>query len=745
MANSFPAPEISAVRKDSRFSKTHLPFTVQREASGSQARAATFQTLHGEVKTPIFMPVGTQATVKAQTVDSLKMTGTRVLLANTYHLLLRPGPQVFHQFGGIHRFMNWEGPVLTDSGGFQIFSLPHSRAMTEDGARFHSYVDGKAYLLSPESSIAMQQAIGSDIMMVLDQCIPSTAPYAQAEAAMELTHRWAERCLRARGDSPQALFGIVQGACHHELRKQSAAFLTELPFDGLAIGGLAVGETHSERYEMTELVTEHLPNSLPRYLMGVGTPIDLLESVHRGIDMFDCIIPSRLARQGVAFTSQGKLQLRRSVYKFREDPIDAQCDCQTCQQYSRAYMYHLVKADEFLGWHLLGMHNLTFYHRLMREMRDSILRDDFLSYYEQKRIELVRTDEENPSRPPKKVQPAQPARLGDYEIHRSAEGFASIRHMSSGEVMHSVNAPSEEANRLYVAQSCLASRLVVRPGGFEESLRGAERRSNLVNSLSSHRDCFAALAMTTSHLQTDEVLLQRQALADELVIWDVGLGAAFNAMAVVQCFERCYAERGENTLRPVRLVSFDWDLDSLTLAAKHPGCFPHLRHGAPFKILANGKWEHASSLLQWKLLKGDFRDWIESATIPDLIFYDLFSAKTDSALWTAAIFARIFQRCAPKSAELYTYSVSTAVRVALLISGFFVAEGVGTGPKSATTIAFTRATGAADHPLSPRLLGQQWLTRWRRSHVKFPATLANEERSHFEKLIETHPQFCSEA
>ena len=251
--------------------------------------------------------------------------------------------------------------------------------------------------------------------------------------------------------------------------------------------------------------------------------------------------------------------------------------------------------------------------------------------------------------------------------------------------------------------------------------------------------------MITSHLQTDEVLLQRQALADELVIWDVGLGAAFNAMAAVHCFERCYAERGETALRPVRLVSFDWDLDSLTLAAKHPVSFPHLRHGAPFRILEHGKWEHASSLLKWELLKGDFRDGIESANIPDLIFYDLFSAKTDSSVWSAEIFARIFQRCTPKSAELYTYSVSTAVRVALLTAGFFVAEGVGTGPKSATTIAFTRATGAGDHPLSPRLLGHQWLTRWRRSHVKFPATLANEEQSHFEKLIETHPQFFSEA
>ncbi len=698
MANYSSNPEMFAVRKDSRLLKTRLNFTLQRESSGSKARAATFQTLHGEVKTPIFMPVGTQATVKAQTVDSLKMTGARMLLANTYHLLLRPGPQVFKQFGGIHRFMNWDGPVLTDSGGFQIFSLPHSREMNEDGARFQSYVDGKSYLLSPESSIAMQQAIGSDIMMALDQCIPSTAPYTQAEVAIALTHRWAERSLRARGDSLQALFGIVQGACHHDLRKKSTAFLTELPFDGLAIGGLAVGETQRERYELTGLVTEHLPNTLPRYLMGVGTPIDILESVHRGVDMFDCIIPSQLAQRGVAFTSHGKLQLRRSVHKFREDPVDAQCDCQTCQHYSRAYMHHLVKADEVLGWHLLGIHNLAFYHRLMREMRDSILRDDFLSYYEKKRLELVRTDEENPGRPPKKAKAAQPARLGDYEIHRSAQGFSSIRHMSSGEVMHSVNAPSDEANKLYVEQSFLASRLV-----------------------------------------------KRQAPADALVIWDVGLGAAFNAMAAVHCFESCYAESGENALRPVRLVSFEWDLDSLILAAKHPGCFPHLRHEAPCKILENGKWEHASSLLHWELLKGDFRECLESAKIPDLIFYDPFSAKTDSALWTAEIFSRIFQRCAPKSTELYTYSAATAVRVALLTSGFFVAEGSGTGPKSATTIAFTRATGAGDHPLAPRLLGQQWLTRWRRSEAKFPTTLTNEERSHCEQLIETHQQFFSES
>ncbi|TAG32021.1 MAG: tRNA guanosine(34) transglycosylase Tgt, partial [Verrucomicrobia bacterium] len=341
---------------------SRLAFTLEKEATGSKARAARFQTRHGEVITPVFMPVGTQATVKSMTVDTLKAAGSSVLLANTYHLLLRPGPEVFQRFGGIHRFMNWDRPVLTDSGGFQIFSLPHSRAMNEDGARFQSYVDGRTHLLSPETSIGMQKAIGSDIMMVLDQCIPSTAPYDVAEAAMHLTHRWAERSLRARGDSAQALFGIVQGACHAELRRQSASYLRTLPFDGLAIGGLAVGETHEQRYAFTDLAPEHLPRDRPRYLMGVGTPIDILEAVHRGVDMFDCIIPSQVAQRGGAFTSQGRLQLRRSVYKYAEEPLDPACTCPTCRNYSRAYLHHLVKTEEPLGWHLLTAHNLHYYH-----------------------------------------------------------------------------------------------------------------------------------------------------------------------------------------------------------------------------------------------------------------------------------------------------------------------------------------------------------------------------------------------
>ena len=694
---------------------SRLQFNLEKEAPGSRARAATFQTLHGPVQTPVFMPVGTQATVKAQTVDTLKATGSSVLLANTYHLLLRPGPEVFKKFGGIHRFMNWDGPVLTDSGGFQIFSLPTERAMNEEGARFQSYVNGDFYMLSPESSIEMQKTIGSDIMMVLDQCIPSTAPYAQAEAAMELTHRWARRSLAARGDSPAALFGIVQGACHQDLRKKSAAFLRELPFDGLAIGGLAVGETHAERYEFTGLVTDELPKNLPRYLMGVGTPIDILEAVHRGVDMFDCIIPGQLAQRGVAFTARGKIHLRRLPHKLSEAPLEAGCDCQTCREYSRAYLHHLVKADEMLGWHLLGIHNIAFYHRLMRHMRAAILRGDFPAFYEQNRELLGRSDEENVVHPVKKRGLPRAKHLGDYDIVTSEAGYSSIRQVSSGEVMHSVNRPSDEAQKLYVEQSGLAGRL---PAGTSLD---------------------AALADEPGPGRATP----RPDTGNELVIWDVGLGAASNAMAAVQCFEQVLAVHGAAALRPLRIVSFEIDLDPLRLALKFASHFPHLRHGAPHAVLADGRWTHASGLLEWELHRGDFLDFLESSKVPDDIYYDPFSAKTDTGLWTAGVFGRIHRHCASRPAALYTYSSATSVRVSLLTAGFFVAEGVGTGPKADTTLAFTRADAAAKHPAAPKPLGAEWLGRWRRSVSKFPAGLPEADRPAFERQIESHPQFAT--
>ncbi len=670
---------------------SRLNFTLEATCPGTKARAARFETRHGSVETPVFMPVGTQATVKAQTVESLKASGSRVLLANTYHLLLRPGPAVFEKFGGIHRFMRWDGPVLTDSGGFQIFSLPGSRAMREEGAQFQSYVDGTTHLLSPESSLAMQRMIGSDIMMALDQCIPSTAPHAEAEAAMLLTHRWAGRSLRARGDSPQALFGIVQGACHADLRRRSAAFLRDLPFDGLAIGGLAVGETHEERYRFTDLVTDELPANRPRYLMGVGTPIDLLEAVHRGVDMFDCIIPSQLARRGTAFTSRGKLQLRRSVYKFSEETLDPDCTCEACRHYSRAYLHHLTKADETLGWHLLSTHNLTFYHRLMREMRASIVRGDFAAFYAARRPDLQRSDEDNPDRRPAPARIRRSPRRGDYEVHTSPEGFASIRQLSSGEIMHSVNRPEDEAERLYIRQSALATRLVD---------------------------------------ATSEA---------PLVIWDVGLGAATNAMAALACHERAGAHA-----RPLRLISFEIDLDPLALAVRHASHFPHLRHAAPATLLATGRWTHPSGRLEWELVTGDFRTQLERvAHRPDLIFYDPFSPKVDGALWTPDCFAALAQACGGGPADLYTYSNATSVRAALLHAGFWVAAGVGTGPKADTTVAFTGFDAAQRHPSPPALLDHPWLARWRRSTAQTPAGLSDAGRSSFIARIEGHPQFAA--
>ena len=409
---------------------SRLDFQLQARASGSRARAATFRTLHGVIQTPLFMPVGTQATVKAQTPEALAASGSQILLANTYHLLLRPGPEVFEKLGGIHHFMKWPGSVLTDSGGYQIFSLPHSRSMTEKGAVFQSYVDNRRILLSPELSIQTQRSIGSDIMMVLDQCIPSTADEKTARKALQVTQRWAARSLAAREDSPQSLFAIVQGALYPHLRKESATGLVTMPFDGFAIGGLAVGEEKHQREDVCELTAALLPEDRPRYLMGVGMPIDLLEAVHRGMDMFDCIIPTQVAKRGTAFTSRGIVELRRSVYKFADEPLDAACTCPVCATHSRAYLHHLTKTQETLGWTLIGQHNIHFYHQLMREIRVSILEDRFLPLYHEKRAILAEEDLDHPAKPPKRGQSATVSEIGQFELHGS-----SIRHLETGAVV----------------------------------------------------------------------------------------------------------------------------------------------------------------------------------------------------------------------------------------------------------------------------------------------------------------------
>ena len=669
---------------------SRLRFQLEAEAPGSRARAATFQTLHGPVQTPLFMPVGTQATVKAQLTRTLEEAGTQVLLANTYHLLLRPGAEVFRRTGGIHGFMSWDRAVLTDSGGYQIFSLPHARSMSETGALFQSYLDGRTILLSPELSIETQRAIGSDIMMALDQCVASTADETTVRATVELTARWAARSLAARGDSPQAMFGIVQGALFPELRGQSVDSLGSLDFDGFAIGGLAVGERKDEREDLCEFTAQLLPADKPRYLMGVGTPLDMLEAVHRGVDMFDCIMPTQLAQRGAVFTSRGFLQMRRGVYKLSLEKLDPKCNCPTCARYSRAYLHHLTKTSETLGWQLLGKHNIHFYHQLMRDMRASIIAGTFGEFYRQKRAILAESDRDYPISHPKPGK-VRSRSLGNYEVHVAHEGFASIRQTTSGEIMHMRTPPMEEARSLYVEQAQLATRVA-------------------------------------------------EARAEALVIWDVGLGAAANAMAAIECYE---AQTGNGSVRPLRIISFENDLDSLRLALRHDDKFSYLRHGGPAGILRRGEWQSKRHPgLSWSLVKGDFLETVTQApTPPDLIFYDMFSSKTHGEQWTIDVFRRLFVACAGRPAELFTYSHSTAARGALLAAGFFVAKGRSAGAKEETTIAFTPAALTDATARGYTLLGAEWIARWNRSQAKFPAELAPAEQPAFAELIRKHVQF----
>ncbi len=675
---------------------SRLNFRIDAEAGGSRARAATFRTLHNEVLTPLFMPVGTQATVKAQPPEVLAASGSQILLANTYHLLLRPGVEVFRKLGGIHRFMTWDRSVLTDSGGYQIFSLPHSRAITEEGAVFQSYIDGKSILLSPQVSIETQMAIGSDIMMVLDQCVPSTADRPTVKAALDLTHRWAAVSLAARGDSPQSMFGIVQGALFPDLRRQSVEHLAGMPVDGLAIGGLAVGESRDERHDMCELTAAMMPQDRPRYLMGVGTPLDVLEAVHRGVDMFDCIIPTQLAQRGGVFTSRGYVQLRRGVHKFADIPLDPTCRCPTCARYSRAYLHHLTKSSEPLGWQLLGQHNIYFYHQLMRDIRESILAGTFMKLYSERRCILGEHDIDN-GVARVRVRPAPPTTRGHFEVHVATEGFGAIRHIASGETMHAHTAPMEEARLLYVEQARVRERL--RLSGDSSS-----------------------------------------AEAEPLVIWDVGLGAAANAIAAIQCYQE---EADAGVVRNLRLVSFENDLDALRLACQNLKHFPYLRHGGPGGLLERGEW-HSKKYpgLHWHLLEGDFQETLLRAPFaPDLIFFDLFSGRTNGEGWTLEAFRRLYAACRDRSVELFTYTSSTAARAAMLGAGFHLARGRATDWQAETTIALTPGAlsrvGGSGHDL----LGAAWLGRWKRSQARYPRDLMEPEFEAFEQVILRHPQF----
>jgi queuine tRNA-ribosyltransferase len=356
---------------------------LELAAADGAARAGRLTTAHGVVETPIFMPVGTHASVKALAPDDLGAAGAQIVLANTYHLFLRPGHRLVRELGGLHRFMGWDRPILTDSGGFQVFSLSKLRKITEAGVEFRSPVDGSTHFLSPEISIEVQQALGADIIHPLDECLAYPAARVDAERSLELTLRWAARSKSAHAGSPaaaQALFGIVQGGTDADLRTRATRATVELGFDGYAIGGLAVGEPKPMMYDLTELVASLLPVDQARYLMGVGKPEDLVESVARGVDMFDCVLPTRNARNGQAFTADGPVTLKQARYARDGSPLDPECDCYACRAFSRAYLRHLFMAGELLSHRLLTLHNVTFFLRLMREMRAAIVAGAFKAF-----------------------------------------------------------------------------------------------------------------------------------------------------------------------------------------------------------------------------------------------------------------------------------------------------------------------------------------------------------------------------
>jgi queuine tRNA-ribosyltransferase len=339
------------------------------------ARRGRLTFPRGTVETPAFMPVGTYGTVKGMTPEELRATGAEIILGNTFHLMLRPGTEIIQAHGDLHDFMHWDGPILTDSGGFQVYSLADLRRIDEDGVHFRSPINGDRIFLGPEESMAVQQALGSDVVMAFDECTPYPADEPTARRSMELSMRWAQRCRDAyAGDG--ALFGIVQGGMHAGLRAESAASLRATGFEGYAIGGLSVGEPQSERNAVLDAAVPELPGSAPRYLMGVGTPADIVDAVCRGVDMFDCVIPTRHARTGFLYTSEGVIKLRNARFRTDTAPLDAACDCYTCRHYSRAYLHHLDRCREILGARLNTIHNLHYYQRLMRTLRDAIARGD---------------------------------------------------------------------------------------------------------------------------------------------------------------------------------------------------------------------------------------------------------------------------------------------------------------------------------------------------------------------------------
>jgi len=638
-----------------------MPFSFQVHARDPETRARTgeFVTPHGRVRTPVFMPVGTRATVTGLTPDDLGRLAPEIILGNTYHLLLRPGPEAMAHFGGLHRFMAWERPILTDSGGFQIFSLPSDRTITEEGARFRSYVDSRYHQLSPERSIEVQTALGSDVMMVLDICLPSTSPPEEIRAAMDRTHRWALRSLAARTNPEQALFAIVQGGLSPEWRAESARFLTQHPFDGFAIGGLAVGDTRSERGDVIARATELLPTDRPRYLMGVGTPPDILEAIAHGVDMFDCVIPTSLAWQGTAFTSTGRVRITRSEHRLSDAPLDPACGCGTCALHSRGYLHHLFKCKEPLAPRLLSIHNLHHYLDLVRRARVAIEAGRYTAFARETLAAIDRHEHDPEARQPG-ARPA-PAAEPRWEIVTTSGGPA-VRDRAAGEIMHPVVGAANESEQLYVRQSRLAERLA--QGG------------------------------------------------EPLVLFDVGLGAGSNALAALRA-----ARAAPAGSRRLEIVSFEVEPGALAFAvegeaAERLGLSPE-DLAAARALLANGV--HEEERVRWRLVLGDALTTLPAEqAVADVVFWDPFSPKQDVELWTLGAFTSLRARCGPR-ATVFTYSTATAVRSALLLAGFHVGIGDPSGPKAGTTAAAVHP-GDLQRPLDGR-----WLERLARSSAPFPS------------------------
>jgi queuine tRNA-ribosyltransferase len=359
-----------------------VAFNLTKTASGIKARAGELVTTHGVVPTPVFLPVGSQASVKTLTPQELKDMGFNMLLTNAYHLYLRPGTSLIEGMGGLHRFMGWDGAILTDSGGYQIFSLASLNKVTDEGVTFRSHIDGSRHFITPEMAVQLQEALGVDIIMVLDECPPNDAPFDKVRRAMNRTHLWAARCQQAQQSRHQELYAIVQGGIFPELRCKSAEYLSSLGFPGYAIGGLSLGESKEITWNITDETVALLPEAKPRYLMGVGSPEDIVEAVSRGIDILDSALPTRVARNGALFTQLGRINIDNSVFKKVEEPVDSDCSCYTCKNFSAAYLHHLFNCNELLAYRLATIHNLSFISNLMYEIRQAVLNDAFISFRE---------------------------------------------------------------------------------------------------------------------------------------------------------------------------------------------------------------------------------------------------------------------------------------------------------------------------------------------------------------------------